>query len=772
MNSGSKYLVLLCTLVLLLLGTEAKSQNYITLEGKQFYDQTGNPFFPMVMNYHADILHDGVTPTPNFKTVRSTAYGSVGCASFEGGYTWTNCESSLEHDFTKIKEMGFNTIRLIMTPNRKNGSFGFRFYSKDYNQICPPPPPLLDPGYIFDFNSSNYYTSDAVTFFNLVGHVLDIAWNQGIHVIYLCSDHSSDNSNDRFTTYDDALDYANYLSALAFHLKNKPALLAYDLYNEPSWNWWKHNISPKPFKYETCNYVNMWYDAIHQHDDNHLITLGGSDFGDAIYYDGTTMKLDFISMHLYAGTKIFENYNQNLFTNRMLDLIYWCTNALQRPWIIGEAGFTSAPDACINNNGEATHGTYAQQEDFVAAILLAIRDCGGSGFSWWCFQDLHYYCIPASLCSAVTFENICSVTQTDIDRVGQNYFGLLEYGDPDLVNGDPLKGYYPSTIEKLAADVFRTFNPNIQGTCTAPTAQFYNPFNHPSHPNQISGVIIDDDTGQPIDFAVVNAKTDVGFDPIKNEPISHWHYTFTDGNGEYTIIPYDYLPGNIPDDNLINKIEIGAIGAESVISDVPYSLFWITGLKRDFYPYNETINNLIVYNGNVADLRGYNTLTAGGNVEFRSGSSVEMSAQNEIQLNGELTASTGCELHIFTDNMFPDCVDFSGFRVSSTPAAVNETEPEAEESLEIELRFKKPNQVFDVEIKPNPGFGRFQLESSKTTLLNAQIKLYNLSGKLVYKNTSFENTFLLQMETLPAGVYTLFVQNISDEIVIKKIVKY
>lgn len=762
MNSGSKYLVFLCTLLLMTLCIQTQAQSYITLEGKQFYDQAGNPFFPMVMNYHADILHDGVAPTPNFKAVRSTAYGSKGCEYFEGGYTWTNCESSLEHDFTKIKEMGFNTIRLIVTPNRKDGVYGFQFYSKYFNDICN-----NSTKYLFDFPSTNYYSQDAVTFFNLVGHVLDIAWSQGIHVIYLCSDHSSDNFNDRFTTYDDALDYANYLSALAFHIKNKPALLAYDLYNEPGWVWWKHNISPKPYKHETCNYVNMWYDAIHQQDDNHLITIGGTDFGDAIYYDGTTMKLDFISMHLYSNTKIFESYNQTTFTNRALDMIYWCSNALQRPWIIGETGFTSAPDACINNNGEATNGTYAQQEDFVSALLPAIRDCGGSGFSWWCFQDLHYYCIPPSLCSSVTLENICTGTPTPTERVGQNYFGLLQYGDPDLIGGDPANGYYTSAIEKPAADVFRNFNPNTQGTCVAPTAQFYNPFNHPSHPNEISGVIIDDDTGQPIELAVVNALTEVG---IKNngDLISHWHYTFTNDNGEYTIIPYDYLPST-PNTSLIDKIEIGAIGAESVISNNPYSLFWITGLKRDFYPYDENINSLIVYNGTQADLRGYNTLTAGGNIEFRSGSSVEMSARNEIQLNGNLTAFTGSEVHIFTDNMFPDCVDFTGFRELSGPAAVEESK--TVRSLEIELRFIKPKPEFDVDIKPNPGYGRFYLESSETGLVNARIELYNSSGGLIFEKIAYESPFLVNIESLPAGIYTLKIQN-NDQAVFKKIVKY
>jgi hypothetical protein len=767
-NSGICRHAAVACFVLVYTFTLAQNPSYITLEGKQFYDQNGAPFFPMVMNYHVDILNNGVSPNPDFKAARYTSYGSVGCASFEGGYTWTNCESSIEHDFQKIKEMGFNSIRLIMTPSRKNGSLGFRFYSKNINQICPDPQ-LPDPGYEFNFSASNYYTADAVTFFNLVGGVLDIAWNMGLHVIYLCSDHSGKDYDDRFTSFSDALDYANYLSALAYHLKDKPALLAYDLYNEPGWVWWEHNIS-HPLKFEICSFVNMWYDSIHQHDDNHLITLGGTDFGDAIYYDGTTMKLDFISMHLYPNPKDFQNFNQSYSNNRVIDMIYWCSNALQRPWIIGESGFSTAPDACINNYPNATHGTYSQQSDFVNLILPAIRDCGGSGFSWWCFQDRHHYCIPGTICTSVTHEFICDpASPSEIKDIHQNYFGLLEYGDPDLMTGDPYQGFYPPSLEKPTVNAFRLFDPTPQGACQAPTSQFFNPFNHPSHPNEISGVIVDDDTGQPIEFAVVIAKTVVGTVQGTSLPINHWHYTFANDNGEFTIIPYDYLP-SIPNTSLIDRIELGASGAEAIVTNDAYTLSSAIGLRRDFYPYDEDINNLIVYNGQTTDLRGYNTLTAGGNIEFRSGSVVDMSARREIQIQSELTAFTGSEVHIFTDEMFPDCVEFTGFREFSLSSFVDESE--AEKNSEIELRFKKSNPEFEVEIRPNPGYGLFHLESPESGLINARIEMYNSSGSLMFRSISLERTFLIDIQTLSPGVYTLMIRNTENQNVIRKVVKY
>lgn len=147
-----------------------------------------------------------------------------------------------------------------------------------------------------------------------------------------------------------------------------------------------------------------------------------------------------------------------------------------------------------------------------------------------------------------------------------------------------------------------------------------------------------------------------------------------------------------------------------------------------------------------------------------------MSAKNEIQINGNLTAFTGSEVHIFTDDMFPDCIDFTAFRELTSLAAANETK--AEENSEIELRFNLPNQKFDVKVIPNPGFGRFQIECPHSSLLNSRLELYNSCGSLIYKNFSSQTIFILDIETLPSGIYTLMIQNTEGIKTIKKVVKY
>ncbi len=45
---------------------------YVTIEGRQFKDENGEGFYPVVCNYEADIIHDSVG---NYNIAPSGAYG-------------------------------------------------------------------------------------------------------------------------------------------------------------------------------------------------------------------------------------------------------------------------------------------------------------------------------------------------------------------------------------------------------------------------------------------------------------------------------------------------------------------------------------------------------------------------------------------------------------------------------------------------------------------------------------------------------------------------
>lgn len=745
---------------------------YVTLKGRQFYDAASLPFFPMVMNYHADIVHDQTSNPTTFKVTRSSAYGTMGCA-LEGGYTYADCENSLTQDFAKLHQMGFNSIRLLLSPHRKNGSLGFTYKSNYFADMCNE-----NMQYTFDFNSP-YNSASNQTFFNLVAHVLDIAENNNIKVIFLCSDGSSVGENDRGTSDIDALDYAQYLHVLASYLQNKPALLAYDLYNEPHWNVYDHNLTQS--KQKVCEYTGWWYDAIKTSDQNHLVTIGGTDMGDVMDWDGSMMKVDFISMHLYPVYPDYENKDQAKATARVLDLISWCSSALQHPWIIGETGLSTSPDACINSYPGAADGEYTDQYNYIASILPAVRDCGGSGFSWWEFMDVHWYCIPSAICSTCTYCNTCGGIPSTPKEIHGNYWGLLQYADP--VN-------YYSTADKPAVNFTIAFDEG-NGTpapapCAAPTANYLDPYNcglfNTTHHNAVTGTL-KDANANPIKGGVVQALSWLYLDdnqtpsnPNDDEYVHTWFYYYADDNGDFEAIPYNEI--NIGDDRIIyirgsapvaEKFERGeawgSINPDGwTDAQIQPAILGNITLDKINFQYDGVFDNENIPVSTQKNIKGWNSITV-SNTTIDGIS--DITAREEININTEFHASATSEVHIFPSDAFIDCDATSTYSRFASNNSVHE-ENQLTNHNEIEIRFSK-NKNCDFSIIPNPNNGTFSLEIYCNENNVATVSIKSILGKELQKFSSTKDFISLNLHDFPKGIY--FVEAIIDNNkIVKKII--
>jgi hypothetical protein len=757
-----KFCLLLVVLLSYIAGS-GQGTGYVTLKGRQFYDQQGNPFFPMVMNYHIDIVHDQAG-NPQFKIVRSTAYGTMGCL-LEGGYSFIDCENSLAEDFAKLHQIGFNTVRITggLTPHHNNGSLGFHTLSGLYDFAADPNPNFCNSKITFNLNSP-YTNADAQNLFALIAAFMDIAQSNNMKVILLCTDGSDKSYDDRGTDDANALDYAAYLTQLAAHIYDKPALLAYDLYNEPHWNVYDHNLTQS--KQKVCEYVGWWYDAIKASDQNHLITIGGTDVGDVLDWDGNIMKVDFISMHLYPVFPDYENHDLTKAVTRVLDFIYWCSNALQRPWIIGETGLSASPDACINSYPGATDGDYTDQYNYMASVLPAMRDCGGSGFSWWEFMDVHWYCIPAAVCSSCTYCNICGSSPSTPDEIHGNYWGLLQYSDP--VNGS-----YPSSADKDATAFTTAFNEG-NGTpapapCTAPSANYPDPYNcgifNPTHHNAVTGTIVDND-GNPIKGGVVQAlswryTTDPNGFPYDGDEINYhtWFYYYADDNGNFEVIPYNdvntgqdriiYVRGSAPGAEKFERGEAYGTVNPDGWSDVqmqPAALGNIT-LKNVNFQYNGVFDGENVPASTTKNLKGWNSVTVSNTTIDGIG---DITAREEIHINSEFHASAGSEVHIFPSDAFMDCDATSTFLRMAQNHADNEAQ--AAITKQIEIDFKKDLKP-DVSIIPNPNSGLCAIEILNSENANAVISIKSLFGYELKRLTTTEKNISLDLHNFSKGIY-------------------
>ena len=778
---------------------------YVTLKGRQFYDTAGLPFFPMVMNYHVELTHDDPN-NPQYKIIRSTIYGTADC-ELEGGYTFNNCETSLAQDFAKMKQMGFNTIRLVgaLSPNRNdNGALGFHTLSGSFYDLLNNPSSFCKNKQTIGLDAP-YTNSDAQSFFNLIAHFMDVAQSSNMKVILLCADGSGSyvdaNGNtvyypDRGSSLADAQDYAAFLGQLANAIKNKPALLAYDLYNEPNYSWYLPGRNMDKNKQTVCDYFALWYDAIKAADPNHLITIGGTDYSDVFHWDTGVMKLDFVSVHYYPERdKPYE-------TERLINQHHWFTEALGKPWIVGETGFSSSGESCLI---PYLDGDNAAQLVFMQAILSSVRDCGGSGFSWWEFQDKHWYCVPDAVCNPTCancdnwggfcgfdFElnqfTTASIAAASNNILG-NYHSLLAYGDPD-----PVTGLYDAGIDK-AAVAFTTAFDEGNGTpapaaCTGPTAYYDDPYHQGDFNTDAATYVIgfiQDQDGRPLLNAAVLAlnwleTTDPYNTPgdPKDDKYDHsWIYTFADGNtsgNNFTVKPY---APNHPNDPRIVYMVISSTGASKQELGQPYPWTDVgmntnvgtVVLNKIYFEYDAQINNTTVTTSSLQqNYNGWNTLTA-TNVTIQSGVISDWKARQEVNLQADFNAQSGSEVHIYTGETFAECPDYTGFaRVAQTPANDN-SNYKIPPNKGIELTFVKTGKTKpDAEIIPNPATGLFVIkmlnvgDASQTT-----VSIKNMVGKQLRKIIFAGSEYKMDMSHEARGIYMVEITTDKNRI-LKKLV--
>ena len=500
------------------------SGQYVTLEGKQFKDKNGKNFYPLVCNYLVEYIYtDHDTSRLIISPDRSCDGWCFNCKDL------TSCLNQMSRHFTRIKNMGFNAIRLVgSNPNyyyKPGETEGWRIkaYDLKYADSTRCDITSMDRYHSYYFSGPFSTNPTSRHLFALIDSVLVRAWNAGLYVILVAGGGAGDYS------LNFPPQYALYLKALAKHIHSvspgpvKEALLAYDLDNEPSSSWnyltqWPVNTAGHSKKDVYKNY-KLFNKRVKKADPDHLTTLGGKSFEDLFEFDPTLFTVDFYSPHFYPASK---PYDPSPFRNK-LDRIHghyvWLSNNLRKPFLVGETGFRSMP------GGNGPDGDNEEQKQYALNTLDLTRYYGGSGYSWWNYQDYNW---------------------SEKDR----FFGLTFWDKKSH-----------SLVEKPVAGAFRNYNPDIEPPAFMPPDNYYDPFNHGhfNHDhNHLSGHIQDQD-GNPVKDAFIQGWTGINTGS-SGKTFYEVHYTFSDPNGDFTIIPYDYDPVNPPNNEVIVELRVTAPG--------------------------------------------------------------------------------------------------------------------------------------------------------------------------------------------------------------------
>lgn len=500
MNDVKKYSLIflfLCTVAIVYLAVSHEAalphspdEKFVSLNGRQFMVNS-KPFYPIALNYIATLETDGRTLWPAI----STDY------TLDRTNEKIREDSSLirlKADILLVKKMGFNTIRIVgigeemVDDKKRNGDISVRaYYGND------------------KFTSITIASKESYEkYFIALEKLFKIIADADLKVIFLLR-MNVDNHSTQI-----------HLEKMAARFKNNPAILAFDLFNEPLY----FDGIERP-KLDVYYAVNRWTKAFRTIDSNHLLTIGLEGIREVFEWDPNILNVDFVSFHPYE-------YEPEQVRNE----IRWYGKYIDKPWIIGETAIAADDDSV----------TYEEQKQFAIKTLKQTYNCGASGYSWWQYKDVAWPEYHASYMGAV-------------NRKGETAVDGMRY----KVKGTP----------KPLSAVFKNVDlASLKDSCYC-LSNYYN--YTANNKFRITGKVVDENTDKPIEGAVILAwnqwwshsyhtitKADGSFELYSNYPFYHWMASAT----YYSMVRGDILPDtartkadNIPTINIgelsINKIK-------------------------------------------------------------------------------------------------------------------------------------------------------------------------------------------------------------------------
>ncbi|MEI8004916.1 MAG: hypothetical protein WCI48_01820 [Bacteroidota bacterium] len=181
--------------------------------------------------------------------------------------------------------------------------------------------------------------------------------------------------------------------------------------------------------------------------------------------------------------------------------------------------------------------------------------------------------------------------------------------------------------------------------------------------NIIHGQIIGELSGQPIKDAVIFGKTLLYVDDNGVGVCDENNHTFSDNNGNFQIIPYNYKATTQVSGTIID-MRISACGAEDIhrgwLNAPPVPPNETFTLKKINFDYSGIYNGIIVHPNENRILQAWESLT-GSNLTFEAGSSGEIKARSNINILTESIFQNNSEVHIYTTPTYSNCPDFENF---------------------------------------------------------------------------------------------------------------
>jgi hypothetical protein len=463
----------------------------------------------------------------NYVTTFRTIDGGIVASPIKEYENHTIFETNTKEDalyqlsghFQLIREMGFNAMRICFDRigQDEQGKYFYRSQEEDKRY---------------------YIENDYDAIFEGLQQIVDIAFQNDLRIMLLIKCPLDNKDLEEFT------------ARMLKRFQDNPTIFAYDFMNEPLY----FDPDPDRKKEDAVKIVSSWKEMMQKYAPNQLFTIGFSEPIEVFEWDSEMLPVDFVQIHTYHPLRVKSE-------------TYWYANYIHKPWMIGETGLSADNDSI----------SYESQRQFFKELYEFVRDCGGSGFGWWEFQDI----IPT-------------------DHYESKYSGLLSHQGKTITKDG--KHTILGSL-KPAVDEIAHFSEYRAAAMKRPI-NYYNMLGYNNF--RIKGIVLDEKTKKPVEGAAVRGW---------NEDWSIGMNTFTNAKGEFTLYCNDpcvhfeiSAPGmtqikfskNIPFDRIAEKaFDINNLpGKEIEYQSIPSNAF-LKDSAKSIFDIDSSLFNQAKYEGDI-----------------------------------------------------------------------------------------------------------------------------------------------------------------------------
>ncbi len=319
----------------------------ITLSQGKFISD-GKPWFALSVNYRVDLFTDDET---TFWVGPHHGYNAKNQRCCQNQ---SDARMALFADFARIREMGFNTIRIYgmeLYANSSSADKKLWATGKKGSQ--------LENIQLLSSKKNNKILA------SMAKVIVEEAHDAGLQVIFLTGGANLQRNRVRER-------YNEWLETLCDTLKALNPIFAIDIYNEPI-----YSTSSMLNKTELHEITKTWYSTIKKRLPKTLITIGLVGPEDVAGWDPEALQIDFVNYHLYPLAHDYEY---------VASALYWISQTAKKPWIIGETGYSGSNDSTQSHR----QGTEADQRKYALFSMNRALCRGAQGYSWWAYHDVFW----------------------------------------------------------------------------------------------------------------------------------------------------------------------------------------------------------------------------------------------------------------------------------------------------------------------------------------------------------------------------------------------